>query len=112
METKLTKEECLLILFRPVFPEELFADGAPGRIDKINELGEKIHFERSLYPIRETPRNIRQILLILVRQAKPGQSSELKGAHHVIVRLTCSCPIAGRGNPVWCEASGQRRREP
>jgi hypothetical protein len=105
METKLTKEECLLILFRPVFPEELFADGAPGRIDKINELGEKIHFERSLYPIRE-------ILFILVRQAKPGQSSELKGAHHVIVRLTCSCPIAGRGNPVWCEASGQRRREP
>ena len=52
------------------------------------------------------------ILLFLVRQAKPGQSSELKGAHHVVVRLTCSCPIAGRGNLIWCEASRQRRREP
>jgi hypothetical protein len=57
-------------------------------------------------------KNILFILFILVRQAKPGQSSELKGAHHVIVRLTCSCPIAGRGNPVWCEASEQRKREP
>ncbi|MDH3476276.1 MAG: hypothetical protein OEM59_21570, partial [Rhodospirillales bacterium] len=26
----------------------------------------------------------------LVRQAKPGPSRELKGVHHVVVRLTCS----------------------
>ncbi len=43
METRLTKEEFLLIPFRPVFPEELFADGAPGRIDEINEVAENAH---------------------------------------------------------------------
>jgi hypothetical protein len=44
METSFTKEEFLLILFCPFFPEEFFADGAPGGVDEINELAEKIHF--------------------------------------------------------------------
>ena len=44
IETRLTKEEFLLILFCPIFPEEFFTDRAPGRIDKIHEMVEKIHF--------------------------------------------------------------------
>jgi len=33
----LTKEEFYLILLRPVFPQELLTDGAPGRVDQVNE---------------------------------------------------------------------------
>jgi hypothetical protein len=32
-----------LILICPGFPEEFFTDGAPGRIDEINELAEDAH---------------------------------------------------------------------
>ena len=48
MEARFTKEELLLIIICPVIPKISFTDGAPGRIDEINELTEDAHARDSL----------------------------------------------------------------
>ena len=47
----------------------------------------------------------------LVRQAKPGQSRGMKGAHHVIAHLACSLGSGVRSN-LGVEAFPWRRCEP